>query len=306
MATSAPPEGSSQKGLVVPWGWLSLCLLVLSITAVGTLAVVVKRESADTLSTIALALAVLSFSAQLIIALAQAHNGTMQVSQADRVNADTRSSLAEIRATSNALLATQREQFGKVLQAALNSAVPAAVEDVIPKEDDQEVDQDEVDRTSKDLEERLFVRLNEALSPQKTTSQVGDWMASIITKPEPSPLYQRITTFPDKERGLELKKILNTLSPREAALFARNATAIRDQAARGAVNPSTITQRNRETPRGATDHLIDLGLVSATDVRPSSSGNPRRRIQLTDLGVEVASLFLAKGPTPSWLLDAYN
>src|SRR5262245_48417207 len=108
MTTAPAPDKPERKGFVVPWGGLSLSLSVLALALLGTLAVVVKKESADVLSTIALALAIVSFSAQLIIALAQAYNGILQVSQADRVNADTRSSLTEIRTINSALLANQR------------------------------------------------------------------------------------------------------------------------------------------------------------------------------------------------------
>jgi hypothetical protein len=300
MATGDAPQEPRQKGFVVPWGWLSLCLSILSITALGTLAVVAKKQSADTLSTIALALAILSFSAQLIIALAQAYNGVLQVSQAGQINTDTRSSLAEIRATSNALLSTQRDQFSIVLQAALSAAIPAAVEDVISKDDREDVDQAETDRASKDLEERLFVRLNEALSTQRSPSK----LPNLRTNRKPSPIYERLITYPVEQRGKELLSILDGLSAQDAALFSRSATLIRDRAQRGDRRPSVLL---RMAGKGnATKRLIDLGLITVTDAPPSVDGAPRSRVELTDLGIEVSSLILGLGEMPSWLVKSLD
>lgn len=50
----------------------------------------------------------------------------------------TRSPLVEIRAISNSLRVTRREQFSKVLQVSLSSAIPAAVDDVIPEDDNDD------------------------------------------------------------------------------------------------------------------------------------------------------------------------
>lgn len=249
-------------------------------------------------STIALALAILSFSAQLIIALAQAYNGVLQVSQADRVNADTRSSLAEIRATSSALLSNQSEQFSKVLQAALNTAIPAAVEDISPEGDEDDNDYGVSEGAARDLEERLFVRLNEALSAQGSSRPI----TIRAPDPEPSPLYGRLSTFPeDKEQGQRYLSILNSLSAQDAAIFARTATMIRDRAKDGR-SPSIVILSTGE-PVTPTSRLINLGLLTSSEATPSRSGVPRNRIRLTDSGIGVASIFLGVNELPSWLRE---
>jgi hypothetical protein len=56
------PSQNRKPGLTIPWAWLSVGLFMLAISAIGTLAVITKRTNADTLSTIALALAVLAFA----------------------------------------------------------------------------------------------------------------------------------------------------------------------------------------------------------------------------------------------------
>lgn len=294
-------DRQTSRGLVLPWGWLSLGLTVVAISALGTLAVIAKREGADTLSTIALALAVLSFAAQLIVSLAQAFNGTQQVAQADRVNADTRASLAAIRATSDALLVNQREQFSEVLRAALKIAVPAAVQDVEEAGAGGENDDSRVQVTEdsiRSLEERLSVRINEALRNIRT--QADD---PSINAPRPiSPTLIRMTTYPTIRRGLELLELLNNLSPQESALFTKWATR----------TLRTVQQSSSSRPiipnfviRGPIDHdlnkLVELGLLTLQDHFRKGEESERRLLRLTDLGIEVASLILGEGDKPAWL-----
>ncbi|MGY4900428.1 hypothetical protein ACWEEK_33255 [Micromonospora aurantiaca (nom. illeg.)] len=116
-----------RPGLQVPWSWLSLGLLTVTIMSLGTLSVVVGIKDVDILSTIALALAVLAFAAQLIVSLAQAQGSAQQLTQTERVNSETRSALAEVKSTANALLTNQSDQFNQVLSALLRSATEDAV-----------------------------------------------------------------------------------------------------------------------------------------------------------------------------------
>ncbi|MEU1884218.1 hypothetical protein ABZ491_01880 [Micromonospora rifamycinica] len=120
-------RAAQHPGLHVRWSWLSLGLLVLAVTSAGTLSVVVGIKDVDILSTVALALAVLAFAAQLIVSLAQAQGSAQQLTQTERVNSETRSALAEVKSTANALLTNQSDQFNQVLSALLRSATEDAV-----------------------------------------------------------------------------------------------------------------------------------------------------------------------------------
>ena len=290
--TNEPTE--RRDGLVIPWGWASLILAIVAISALGTLAVIAKKQSADSLSTIALALAVLSFAAQLIITLAQGYNSVLQVAQADRVNVDTRASLVEIRATANSLLVNQRDQFSEVLRAALKSAIPAAVEDVaeIDDEDGVAADRD----SNRQLEERLYYRLNQQLyNPRKPS--VDQFAIS-----EPSPLYDQLRTYPTSEaRGRELAAILNDMSPSESAIFGRNSSLIRSRAEQGKDPWVTLTDTH-----GINTKLQERGLVTLEKIGKNSEGKDRFRLKLTDLGIELASLFLGSPPSPDWLPRVLN
>jgi hypothetical protein len=124
--------------------------------------VVAHKTSADLLSTVALALAVLSFAAQLIVSLAQGYSGAQQVAQVERVNTNTQSALQGLRAASDALLVTQREHFAQVLSAALRTAVPEAVEEATSGSDGEPtrtIDADDLAR----LESTLLRSLDSAL-----------------------------------------------------------------------------------------------------------------------------------------------
>jgi len=76
---------------------LTVILGVISLASLGTLAVITSVKNVDELSTVALALAVVSFAAQLIVTLAQGQTSA-------QVNRETMAALTEMRATTNSLL----------------------------------------------------------------------------------------------------------------------------------------------------------------------------------------------------------
>ncbi|MFI6760598.1 hypothetical protein ACIBF5_15830 [Micromonospora sp. NPDC050417] len=192
---TAPPEASSSSdpalaNLTVHWKWVSLTLAIIALTAIGVLSVIVGTNDVDTLSTIALALAVLAFAAQLIVSLAQGMAGAQQLAQAERVNADTQAALAALRATSDAMLATQREHFGQVLQAALNRAVPAAVNDLAANKAGR-VGEKATEQTE-ELQEAILARLDEyfarrfgspGTAPAGRTLNSVSWRAPSLANP---------------------------------------------------------------------------------------------------------------------------
>ena len=287
-------SGKTDKpGLVLPWGWLSIGLAVVAIAALGTLAVVSKKQSADSLSTIALALAILSFSAQLIVTLAQSYNGSLQLAQADQVNADTKSSLAAIRATSDALLSNQRDQFGQVLHAALRSAVPAAVEDVSNADasKDGELSSAESEERVAALEDRLLVRLDEALK-ERSPRQVQ------VTPSPKNEKYRTLRTYPPEQRGKELLRILRNLTPQESIAFTKFVTSVTEQLGRG--GPGRINLFN-VGPSNGLHSLNEKGLIRLQRLEPAEGMANRYSVRLTELGEEVASLIVGSGPEPDWL-----
>lgn len=92
----------------IGWGILTVCLSIFSVACLGSLVVVATVKNADALSTVALALAVISFAAQLIVPLVQGHSTA-------QLNAETQAALTGIRTAADSLLTKQSGQFETML-----------------------------------------------------------------------------------------------------------------------------------------------------------------------------------------------
>ncbi|MFG1833604.1 hypothetical protein [Micromonospora chersina] len=176
----------SAQGFHVPWTWATMSLLVVAAASLGTLAVVVSIKDVDVLSTIALALAVLAFAAQLIVSLAQAQGSAHQLSQTERINSQTQSTLTEVRSTAQALLTNQSDQFNKVLAAALKSATESAVREVAEAADTPTGEQETADD-------------GQRLDPEEIADQVQRRLQHLFTQPS-VPKEQRETSWYQGER----------------------------------------------------------------------------------------------------------
>jgi len=260
MTKSANAEDA--QGLVLPWPALSIALLTLTLGSLGTLAVVVSVKDADILSTVALALAVLAFAAQLIVTLAQGQ-------QASQLNADMKESLSAMRSTTGALLTNQREQFDRVLQAALRQAIPAALEDLgdASDGDDDEAGQDDTD-LMEELEQRISFRLTEALEASAATDVKPP---SAPTKRERREKDERFAELmrsapePSAERE-EAASLLDSMSPRQVASWSKVATTLRGQA------PPDRTLRFVQSEKGPSSNFrrfVELGLMEQVSGPPS-------------------------------------
>ncbi len=299
-ADSSHPTAPKRDGLTIPWSGLSTTLGVITLTAVGTLAVVTTVKEVDTLSTIALALAVLSFAAQLIVTLIQAQ-------QASRLSAETQAALTEVRATTSSLLTNQRDQFNTVLKAALQLAIPAAVDDV-QQASDSDTSEDAEDRESRavELETAIKSRLDEALT------QFG---RELLTKPpsqivvrRSTPLKTRIAdqdewndrlaTFPEREEGQPVAEILKALPPRSIAALGR----LTGQADRSSLPNRAVRYRKRPgKSSGAIDSLADAGLVKVIPLEVETDGTERITAELTPKGITAARILRATGDRPDWV-----
>lgn len=126
-APSASASNESDGGsLTVPWRLVSVGLAVMTVAALAALVTVASINDADELSTVALALAVLAFAAQLVVSLAQGQAATRQEAENRRIASDTQAALAEIRASTAGLMTTVGTQYDRVLDAVLRT-LPAAV-----------------------------------------------------------------------------------------------------------------------------------------------------------------------------------
>ncbi len=282
------------SGLNIPWSWLTASLGITTIGTLGTLAVVVSIKNIDVLSTIALALAVLAFAAQLIVSIAQGMAGAQQVAQVERVNADTQSALSALRATSEGLLSVQKEHFGQVLSAALKSAVPEAVGETLAESADED---ESGDRKSHALQEAILTKVEEILQRPTPSSP-----ATIRTIPGGrSSRYYSLTEYPTETRGRELVKILKSLTPWETQSFTKAALDSRERAETGRSTRVRIRRTESNAVGPIMQSIVDKGLIEIFDDNRFPEEYYWR--DLTDLGVEVASLIVGTDSTPKWLRE---
>lgn len=102
----------------------SLVAIVASFIAVASLTTLVVSLSigdADALAAVALAFGIVAFVAQLVIALAQFGSAERSQSESGRINTETRSLLAELRAVNEEMLRSQRDVVHRLIEQQLES-----------------------------------------------------------------------------------------------------------------------------------------------------------------------------------------
>lgn len=157
---------------------VSIVLLCVSVSCLASLVVVATITQVDALSTVALALAVLSFAAQLIVTLAQAQSSATQTRETFAINAETRAVLAELQAQGSALVSIQAGQFDKVLDRAINAytvgtALSNSSEREGPLGDEQAVDPEAFAAELRSLIERSLKAEDQPRNDYPATMQAG-------------------------------------------------------------------------------------------------------------------------------------
>ena len=287
------------SGLRVPWPLLSISLAVIAIGSLGTLVVIATIHKADTLSTVALALAILAFAAEIVVALAQSQASSQQLSDTGRVNSETRGLLTQIRAQSEALLTNQREQFAQVLTAALGREVirtavdQATGQDDVALEEDSTPDQSAVDRAQ--LTDRLQSSIASAIGifgGQQSISRSADENAYM-------PFVQEMQTYPSEADGKRAYEVLRTLNPFEWASFARRVESDLSRARRGLAPRGRVAKDDNLSSSSKSLERKGLIRYDAAQV----NGQDVKFRTLTPLGRAAGSFISATGPMPKWYRD---
>jgi hypothetical protein len=123
--TPDPP----QRELRISIDWLIGSLILLSLSSLGALVIVATVTKADTLSTVALALAVLAFLAQLVLSIAQNIAANRQFADIVAVNTQAQAALSEIRQATGEALARRDQQFERLLQTIVPTALADSLSD---------------------------------------------------------------------------------------------------------------------------------------------------------------------------------
>lgn len=281
----------------MPWVGLTWTLAVLASASLGTLAVVASVQGADALSTVALALAILSFSAQLVVTLAQAQGGAQQVTAFERVSTSTQGALTEIRATSDALLANQREQFSEVLRYAFSSAATVAGT-VADREAAEEGEESEHVEAARRVQQELLLRA--ATGP-------GGLVRTPATE-EGRRIHALLSSYPSEAEGRDSLDAVLSLGPWQAGQLVKWALRERERLADGGSREGW-TSRKALLERRAIRSLLEAGLIE--EVAPGTEYRLRppdewARTRLSDRGIQLARVLVPQGKMPVWILEALD
>lgn len=264
-----------------------MILSVISVACLGALVVVATVKSVDTLSTVALALAVISFAAQLIVTLAQGQ-------QSAQLNSETKAALTEMRANAASLLANQSGQFNTVLNALIGQARTAYEEATTGEPGDGQ----SALEAGADLSQTFGSRFADALA--RGIVQAAQAQSSQSRQP-PGPNSLAgwrvlLQSYPSREEGEPVVGILRNLSggamARLAELVSSSMNSLRpDRAAtyQGAAGQQDENPENQQ--------LIDAGLIERI---AASSATGRTIYQFTPSGVLAARLIRGVGERPEW------
>lgn len=293
-STDSPSPDSAH--LRIPWPALSIGLAIVALVSLGTLVVIVSVKNVDILSTVALALAILSFAAQLIVSM-------LQTESSAKLNGSTESALAEMRATTESLLTNQRDQFDLVLGAALK-AIPAAVDDVVGSSENSDDANGDGDATSGGESQQSEFE-------QSLSKHMREYLERPLLQPTRGPRNARTTLpsdlelYPTKEAGKVGLAKLRNLAPEFVPALVSMATKIR-AAEKAGRPPVAFYKISKSSEPGPTHQaLVDAGLVERNIVE-GDSGSSRVQYSLTEDGRTIARLFLPQQPKPKWLIDALS
>lgn len=278
-----------RTGLVVSWQVLAVVLALVTVSSLTSLSIVATIKDVDALSTVALALAVLAFGAQLVGSIVQGQASTQQMLQSERLNAETRSLLSEVRVTGQEIRATQSGLVDRLMGHVLQ-AIPEAVEEVTATQADGDPA-----ALGQALVQDLSQRLQEEVGRAFTAPPHG--LASGVTSDDQRAI-ELLTTFPDEADGQRGLAVLAELSPAaKAALRGWGRFELSRRRAGLAFGRRVDLE---EDP--SLGELLQHGLLERVDGAVALEGDEQHLV-LSEQGRAVARLLLARGERPGWLRD---
>jgi hypothetical protein len=271
---------SDSSSFSIRWPTLSVALAAVALAALGTLAVTVQKNDIDILSTVALALAVLSFAAQLIVTMAQSF-------QSSQVNAEMKETLAAMGANTTALLTNQREQYDTVLNALLR-VVPDAIQEVSASgNDDGQTDTEDSEALASRIIDKFRDELRDISPPQSRTVRS-------VSPAARRRVAQRLNALPERTDGEPIVRVLNGLAPGPIGQFMTFVVGVlRNGRSSGQM---VYGPRNSQVPTfDYMDLLAERGLIESS---PRENGG--RIITLTSEGWVAAALLRPRSNLPAW------
>lgn len=285
------PQESPQ--LKVNWRSAAIASSLVSLSLLATLVVVVAVGGSNALATVALALAILAFAAQLLTFIAQTNASAQQLLHTERVNTETTGLLADMRATTQALLSTFGEHIGHLID--------LVARQVSGPSDEEAEDEGErpLSRSSVDAEEVLRQLFEDRLREVEAAT------VQRVTRPRLSEEDQlvlvKLTSHPSEEQGRVAYAKLRELSPLAVAQLDKRARIEIGRLRAG--KPRRPRRLAEDAP--VSEELLQAGLVELVPppADASEADRERRWAQLTPEGVEVARLVVGPSPLPDWLKE---
>lgn len=265
---------------MVPWPAVAMASFILAVSA-GVVVVIVTQGD-ETLSTVAIILAIIAFLVQIIVFIVQMQVASEQSLQSQTIFGEMQATLGTIQERTQG---TQQSLMGlneRLMEAALGKVLPQA----------QKASGDSPDEFVRDTAERLVRILREGSTdpPQQEPGRdvpLPDF-PSRVSDTRDAEIVHQLSTFPSAEAArTSLAKLQNLpkLSLRRLKRLARDERRSRSP-------DSMLAPGLPATP--ADDALIDAGLVSGSE--KMALGRPLRT--LTDQGREAARLLMADGALP--------
>lgn len=285
MNTVEKKERSDAGDLTLPYRAVALAAGLLAASCLTALVIVAAVKGSDALATTALALAVITFVVQLIVYVAQAEQTRRENELAQRLHAELRAGLADIRARAEGTESTMATINDKLLDRALQQTGSSKLD--FPPGFTRDV--------ARNLAE-LMERENDA--PTETDAK-SEFPAKTWGPEEDERVVKMLTEWPETdEEFAELRESLGDLSPVSLAVLARVADdelKYRD--------PDLDLAPSVAAPEfeGARP-LYDRGLIE--NYPQEAYGT--KLAHLTEKGRRIARVFLAKRDPPDEIADLIN
>jgi len=273
-------RGLSSGHLILSLRAIAVVTAVFGLTCLGVLVVVTSVKGKDALSTVALALAILAFSVQLIVFVAQQSLATEQGRRSEELYGSMQGVLAEIREKTAGTQAEVRTINEKMLGAILAKNLVGAPVGQLDYED---------------LGSQIAQAIDQSAEKQNNDEENGATPIWPARRPDPNDgLYvQQLESFPSEEEVGDALSVVESLEPS-------------DRERLKSFGDDEILARHPDSPfdpsltAASVGGLESLGLVEPypPDRLPTDGF---RIFRLTDHGRAVARLLTASGDPPPYL-----
>jgi hypothetical protein len=278
----------SDSNVEIPWLWVAAGSSTISLGALTTLVIIASVQKVDTLSTVALALAVIAFTAQLGLALWQGLLAQAQAVQAERFNSETKAILAELRTSARHLSRTQSGQFDRLLESVL-TVVPAAVQTVTFGGARKDVPPSELARD-------ITTAIKRAAVAEIQQVEAGEKSRGRAEQGIHESLMDFYNTYPEEKKGRELVTKLRSLDPLLAAFLGEIAADEISRIRFGLPLPFRIAEGGV-----LTEALVKAGIAVYCDPPTTVDTDDCRWVVLTEYGRDLIRVVVAPAPSPPWL-----